>query len=81
MNIQLKQLTLSNFKGIRQLTIELNAITNIQGDNGTGKSTIFDAFAWLLFGKDSHDAKDFNIKTLDETSGQYPCLNILLKGY
>ena len=80
MNIQLKQLTLSNFKGIRQLTIELNAITNIQGDNGTGKSTIFDAFAWLLFGKDSHDAKDFNIKTLDETSKAIPMLEHSVEG-
>ena len=80
MNIQLKQLTLSNFKGIRQLTIEFNAITNIHGDNGTGKSTVFDAFTWLLFGKDSHDAKDFNIKTLDETSKAIPMLEHSVEG-
>src|SRR5690606_11599013 len=26
------------------------------------KTTIFDAFTWLLFGKDSRDRKDFEIK-------------------
>ena len=31
----------------------------------TGKTTIFDAFKWLFFDKDSNDRKDFNIKTLD----------------
>ena len=80
MNIHLHQLTLTNFKGIRQLTIELNAITNIHGDNGTGKSTVFDAFTWLLFGKDSHDAKDFNIKTLDETGKAIPMLDHMVEG-
>lgn len=62
--IVLKKLILTNFKGIRSLTLDFNQETNIWGDNGTGKTTIFDAFTWLLFGKDSHDAKDFNIKTL-----------------
>ena len=80
MTIHLHQLTLTNFKGIRQLTIEFNAITNIQGDNGTGKSTVFDAFTWLLFGKDSHDAKDFNIKTLDETGQAIPMLDHMVEG-
>ena len=80
MNIQLHKLILTNFKGIRQLTIEFNAITNIHGDNGTGKSTIFDAFTWLLFGKDSHDAKDFNIKTLDETGKAMPMLEHEVEG-
>ena len=80
MNLHLHQLTLTNFKGIRQLTIEFNAITNIQGDNGTGKSTVFDAFTWLLFGKDSHDAKDFNIKTLDETGQAIPMIEHSVEG-
>ena len=80
MNLHLHQLTLTNFKGIRQLTIEFNAITNIQGDNGTGKSTVFDAFTWLLFGKDSHDTKDFNIKTLDETGQAIPMLEHSVEG-
>ena len=65
MNIQLTKLVLTNFKGIRSLTINFDHITNAFGDNATGKTTIFDAFTWLLFGKDSTDRKDFEIKTLD----------------
>lgn len=64
MNIQLKRLSLTNFKGIRSLVITFLMITNIFGENGTGKTTVFDAFLWLLFGKDSTDRKDFEIKTL-----------------
>lgn len=65
MRIQIKSITLLNFKGLRNFHADFAHITNIQGDNGTGKTTIFDAFTWLLFGKNSEDAKDFNIKTLD----------------
>lgn len=59
-------MALRNFKGVRSLEVNFGDITNITGDNATGKTTIFDAFTWLLFGKNSEDAKDFNIKTLDE---------------
>jgi exonuclease SbcC len=65
MKIIIKKLSLLNFKGIRDLVIEFDEVTNIFGDNATGKTTIFDAFLWLLFGKDSTDRKDFEIKTLD----------------
>ena len=68
MNIQIKELHLLNFKGVRNLTVSFGDITDITGDNGTGKTSINDAFNWLLFGKNSEDAKDFNIKTLDENS-------------
>jgi len=64
-NITLKSLTLTNFKGIRNISIDFNGHTDISGDNGTGKTTLMDAFIWLLFGKDSTDRKDFEIKTLD----------------
>lgn len=69
MNIQLKSITLLNFKGIRNLTIGFNesGVTSIYGKNAIGKTTIFDAFTWLMFGKDSTDRKDFNIKTIDES--------------
>lgn len=63
--ITLKQLKLLNFKGLRDKTISFGPLTNIYGDNGTGKTSIFDAFLWLFFGKDSTDRKDFEIKTLD----------------
>lgn len=66
MNIELKKLELLNFKGIKEKTIEFGKETNIFGRNETGKTTIFDSFTWLLFGKDSTNRSDFNIKTLDK---------------
>lgn len=65
MNITILNMQLLNFKGVRKQNIEFGNITHIIGDNKTGKTSIFDAFTWLLFGKNSADAKDFNIKTLD----------------
>ena len=63
--ITILRLTLLNFKGIRSLTIDFDEHeTNIYGANAAGKTTIFDAFRWVLFGKDCNDRKDFNIKTL-----------------
>lgn len=71
MKIYLKQLSLTNFKGIRSLKISFNHVTNIYGQNATGKTTLMDAFLWLFFGKDSSDRKDFEIKTLDEKNEPY----------
>ncbi len=72
MRTQLKSLTLVNFKGIRNLHVDFNEMTNIYGQNASGKTTIFDAFTWLLFGKDSTDRKDFEIKTLDNLNQPIP---------
>lgn len=69
MEIKLFNLRLKNFKGIKELNIDFEGKnTNIYGANATGKTTIFDAFKWLFFDKDSNDRKDFNIKTLDKNN-------------
>lgn len=71
--IIIKTLELLNFKGIAEKTISFNEdVTNIFGRNGSGKTTIFDAFTYVLFGKDSKDRKDFNIKTLDSENNPIP---------
>lgn len=68
-------MTLVNFKGIRDLTIEFQpSVTSIFGANGSGKTSIFDAFTWVLFGKDSRDRKSFDIKTLDASGEAIPKL-------
>jgi len=73
--IILKKLSLLNFKGLRDYSIEFNAdITRVLGRNGSGKTTIFDGFTWLLFGKDSEDRSQFNIKTLDDKGEPIPQL-------
>lgn len=63
--MKLLKLRLTNFKGCKSLEINADGKNlSIYGDNETGKTTVFDAFMWLLFDKDSLGRKDFNIKTL-----------------
>lgn len=63
--MRLLYLRLKNFKGIREFVLDAQgADVDISGDNATGKTTLFDAFLWLLFEKDSQNRKDFEIKTL-----------------
>lgn len=65
--MRLITLKLKNFKGIRSFELQANgANVSIYGDNATGKTTIYDAFLWLLYGKDSQNKADFDIKTLDK---------------
>lgn len=63
--ITLESLRLEHFKGIADFTFTPGAITTVLGENGTGKTTLLDAWLWLLFDKDSQGAKAFEIKTLD----------------
>lgn len=73
--IRLKELHLLNFKGARDVHVLFNPITTIiSGKNGTGKTTIADAFHWLLFGKDSCDREKFDYKTLDSNGHIIPRL-------
>lgn len=65
-NVRIQRLALSNFKGVKDFTLEVEgADVQVYGDNATGKTTLFDAFLWLLFDKDSRNKKDFSIKTLE----------------
>ena len=71
--MKLISLTLQNFKGIKGFILDADGQnSNVFGNNGTGKSTLFDAFTWLLFGKNSRDEKDFGIKTLDANGNVIP---------
>lgn len=63
--MKLTKLELLNFKGLKSFAININGDVVIRGDNATGKTTVFDSVCWLLFGKDSLDRADFEIKTLD----------------
>jgi DNA repair exonuclease SbcCD ATPase subunit len=66
----LEKIKISNFKGIRKLEIDFGSVTRISGMNGTGKTTIPDAFCWVLWNKDSRGnapgSYDFHEKPLDE---------------
>lgn len=64
--MKLLSLTLENFKGTRFASFNfLGTDTDIYGENGAGKTTIADAYAWLLFGKDSKGRAKFQLKTTD----------------
>lgn len=61
--IVLKRMELHNFRGANRVTDFNESQTIISGWNGSGKTRHFDAFCWCLFGKDSKDRKDYEVKT------------------
>jgi DNA repair exonuclease SbcCD ATPase subunit len=65
--VVLHSIALRNFRGEKERTTSFNhdGETTIMGDNGLGKSRHFDAFMWLLFGKDTKDRKDYNVRTIE----------------
>lgn len=65
MQIILKSLHIENFKGIKSLDVAFGAKTKIKGQNAAGKTTIFDAFTFLLFNKNSTGEEKFNVRPLD----------------
>lgn len=68
-NISLKSIRIHNFKGISDLMIEPNGKSiDIFGDNDAGKTTIYDAFLWCLFNKDSKERTKIQWRPLDENS-------------
>lgn len=51
-NVKLNRMRLHNFQGIQSLDIDFGgASAAIYGDNGTGKTTVANAFMWGLFDK------------------------------
>ncbi len=64
--LKLVELELENFKGLSsfKLTPEGEDI-KVVGENATGKSTLYDAFLWLLFGEDSRRQSQFDVKPLN----------------
>ncbi len=66
MKMTLDSLKVENFKGIKRFGIAPNgANLSITGRNKLGKTTIYDSFLWLLFGKNSAGETKFNIKPTD----------------
>lgn len=64
--IKLIEIEIKNFKGIENFELkEIQDITNLHGANGTFKTSLFDAFSWLLFGKNSIGETKFGIKRND----------------
>lgn len=68
MRIKLTKLKIINFKGIKHFEVDFNYITTIFGANASGKTSVFDAFLWLFFSKNSEDKTTFEIKPLDKNN-------------
>lgn len=79
--ITLERLKISNFKGVSSLDISFDGTeSTIKGANATGKTSIFDAFTWLILDKDSDNRADFNIKPLDKNNN-YLRVDVEVEGY
>lgn len=65
--LRINDLSIENFKGITSYNIDFSGENKtICGQNASGKTTIFDAITWLLFGVDSAGNAKFEIRPLDE---------------
>jgi DNA repair exonuclease SbcCD ATPase subunit len=75
--MKLNDLVIHNFKGLKDFALQADGHNVVvTGANGSGKTTIYDAFLWLLFGKDSTGRKDFQIRPLDKDNQPIPGLVI-----
>jgi DNA repair protein SbcC/Rad50 len=69
----LKNLTLKNFRKFKNATIDFpDGVTGVVGLNGAGKSTIFEAVAWVLYGPVAARTAADQIKTKDSSKTD-PC--------
>ena len=68
--MRINTLRLENFQGIKSAGFDFNGQSaSVYGDNGTGKTTIYNAVTWLLFDRPSTGAKGFTPKTRDQSGG------------
>ena len=78
--VRIKHLDIENFKGIRQFSVDFGDTTSIVGANGTGKTSLHDAYLWLLVGTDSANRASFAVQPLDDKGGTIDHLTTVVTG-
>lgn len=69
--MRILSLEIENYAGIEQLEIDLNSKdAKVYGTNGAGKTTIANAFSWLMFGKDIDGKRIDNIVPIKDGEEQ-----------
>lgn len=76
----LKSLKIENFKGCKKREIQFGSVTDIYGDNGTGKTTIADALTWLLFDRDSSGSTKFGVRPRNADKSLVNYVEIIVEG-
>lgn len=75
--MKIKSISIQNFKGCKDKTYTFDGRNaTVSGANATGKTTILDAFWWLLFNKNSLGNEKFSIRPLDENGNQIDNIEI-----
>ena len=75
----LRSIVIDNFKGIKHFDLEIDSVmTEIHGTNGTGKTSFYDAYLWLLTGKDSKGSESFKVQPVDQNNETIPKLTTVV---
>jgi hypothetical protein len=80
-HLTITSLELINIAGIDNQAIDLSNDTSITGSNGTGKTTIAHAVAWLLTGKDLTGSSKWAIKPRDAEGNDVIGLDTIVKAW
>ena len=62
--VELVSMKVENFKGIKHLEAKFGSITKVSGANGTGKTSLYEAYMWCLFQKRA-DGSTIDVQPLD----------------
>jgi len=66
-DIKIDWIRYENFKGIKEYKLVLDGSNaDVSAQNAIGKTTLYDGFLWLMFGKDSAERSKFKVKPFDK---------------
>ena len=77
--MRLKRIEVKNFKGIGLFESDFGSENIIEGENGVGKTSVYDAWLWLLFGKNSEGRSDFKLRPYDNENNAVEGLVVMVE--